>query len=68
MSYASTTIRTRTGTIYECVEYPSQVLDRYRAALAAGDGALIELEKPRTPTGQKLYLAPDQIESILPAT
>lgn len=67
MSYANAKIRTRTDTVYEVVEYPSQVLDRYAAAVAAGPGALIELETPRIPTGHKLYLAPDQIESIGPA-
>jgi hypothetical protein len=68
VSYANAEIRSTTGTVYACVEYPSRVLELYVAALAAGDRSLIELETPRIPTGQKFYLAPDQIESILPAT
>lgn len=67
MSYHHAEIRSVTGAVYHVVEYPSRVLELYQAALAVGPGALLELETPAIPRGQKVYIAAGHIESIAPA-
>lgn len=55
-------LRTRDGQSYSLAGYASSVQEAVNAA--RGKGRLIPLERDRTPTGQMLWVDPDEVVVI----
>lgn len=68
MSYASAKITMKSGDAHYTTASADQVVAAVQRALSAvtASPSLISFELPRVPTGQLFYVAPEQVESVVP--